>query len=70
MDRNNIERDKNFNRNEYNKEYRKEHYTQIVIRPKKEIADIINNYCTDNNINRSQFIINSIIYCIDNNIKL
>lgn len=67
LDRKNIERPQKFDRKKYDKEYKKEHYTQIVIRPKKEIADIINKYCEDNNINRSQLIINAVMEYIKNN---
>lgn len=61
-----IERPKKFDQKEYDKKYKKEHYTRIVISPKKEIADIINKYCEDNNINRTQLIINAVMEYINN----
>lgn len=66
MDKKYIERpDPKFDQKEYDKKYKKEHYTQIVIRPKKEIADTINKYCEDNGINRSQLIINAVMEYIE-----
>lgn len=65
MDKKNIERPKKFDKNKYDEQYKKEHYTQIVIRPKKEVADRINKYCEDNDINRSQLIINAILEYLD-----
>ncbi len=67
MDKKYIERSQpKFDQKEYDKKYKKEHYTQIVIRPKKEIADTINKYCEENDINRSQLIINAIMEYIEN----
>lgn len=67
MDKKNIERpEPQFDPREYDKKYKKEHYTQIIIRPKKEIADTINKYCEDNGINRSQLIIKAVMEYIEN----
>lgn len=66
MDKKYIERPKKFNQAKYISEYQKKHYTQIIIRPKKEIADTINKYCEDNGINRSQLIIKAVMEYIEN----
>lgn len=66
MDKKNIERPKKFNQAKYISEYQKKHYTQIIIRPKKEIADTINKYCEENGINRSQLIIKAVMEYIEN----
>lgn len=68
MDKKYIERpEPKFDQKEYDKKYKKEHYTQIVIRPKKEIADTINKYCEDKGINRSQLIIKAVMEYIEKN---
>lgn len=66
MDKKNIERPKKFNQAKYISDYQKKHYTQIIIRPKKEIADTINKYCEENGINRSQLIIKAVMEYIEN----
>lgn len=56
MDRNNIERPKKFNQREYNDKYQKEHYISIAARVKPNVAERINNYCTDMGISKAEFL--------------
>lgn len=63
--------EKQFNKNEYDKEYLKSHYKRINILCKPADADMITEYCADNNINsKSAYIVNCVKYCIDNNINV
>lgn len=56
MDRNNIERPKKFNQREYNDKYRKEHYRKFQTNLKPDVAERINNYCTDVGISKAEFL--------------
>ena len=68
MDRNNIEREKTFNKKEYDKNYKKEHYKQFNTNISMELNDQITNYCKDNGITKADFLrlaIDKIINNID-----
>lgn len=56
MDRKNIERPKTFNQREYNDKYQKEHYRKFQTNLKPDIAERINNYCTDTGISKADFL--------------
>lgn len=56
MDRKSIERPKTFDKRAYNDRYQKEHYISIAARVKPDIAERINNYCTDMGISKADFL--------------
>lgn len=56
MDRNNIEREKIFNKREYDKEFRKKNYKQFAVNLSTELNDQITNYCKDNGITKADFL--------------
>lgn len=56
MDINNIEREKTFNKKEYDKNYKKEHYKQFAVNLSIELNDQITNYCKDNGITKADFL--------------
>ncbi len=66
MDEKFIERPKKFDRNDYDKEYKKSHYKRIGISVKPEIYNIIDTYCKDNEIDKTNFIITACMNYIDN----
>lgn len=51
-----IEYPKKFNRNEYNTKYQKDHYAHFSTVIKPDIKERIDNYCTDKNISKSEFL--------------
>ncbi len=56
MDKKNIERPKKFNRNEYIKN----NYKSLSIRVKPDFYNVVTNYCIENNIDKTNFIIAAI----------
>lgn len=56
MDRNNIEREKAFNKKEYDKEYHKKNYKRFGVDISIELNDQITNYCNDNGITKADFL--------------
>ena len=56
MDKNNIERPQKFDRNTYNKQYSKDHYVNFGSKITPELKTQIDDYCTDNNISKSEFL--------------
>ncbi len=56
----------NFNQQEYNNQYNKEHYTRPSILFKKDEFVNIKNYCKDFGISVSRFVQLCCKYCIDN----
>ena len=53
-----------------NSKYDKEHMDTIGIKYKKEVVQKIKQFAKDNNISINQLCINSVLYCIENNIDL
>lgn len=56
MDRNNIEREKIFNKKEYDKEYHKKNYKRFGVDISIELNNQITNYCKDNGITKADFL--------------
>ena len=56
MDRKNIERPKTFDQKEYNKRYQKDNYKRFNTVVKPDVAERINNYCTDMGISKADFL--------------
>ena len=54
MDKKYIERDKTFNKKEYQKEYRQKMYKQLKFEVKHDFYEMFNNYCADNGINKAE----------------
>lgn len=65
MNKNNIIREKTFNKNEYNREYRQKMYKQLKFEVKHDFYETINNYCIDNNISRAELFRIAMIEYID-----
>ena len=59
-----------FDKVAYNKEYNAKNYKQLKANLKFEDYEIIDNFCKDRNISKTQFIVNSCKYIIDNNIDI
>ena len=53
MDKKYIEREKTFNRKEYDKEYKQKMYKQLKFEVKHDFYEMFNNYCADNGINKA-----------------
>lgn len=70
MDKKNIERPKVFDKKEYKKEYAKTHYKRILAEVKPEDYNIIDTYCKNRGVSKTQFIVSACKYCIDNDIDL
>ena len=70
MDKKYIERPELFNQKEYNKEYKKNHYKSISISVKPDFATTLNDYCQQAGFSKTELIVKSVLYCIDNNIEL
>lgn len=51
-----IEYPKNFDRNEYNKKYQKEHYARFVADLKPELKERIDEYCKNEKISKTEFL--------------
>ena len=66
MDKKYIEREKTFNRKEYDKEYKQKMYKQLKFDVKHDFYEMFNNYCTDNGINKSELFRIAIIEYIEN----
>ena len=52
MDKKFIEREKTFNKKEYDKEYRKKNYKQFNTNISIQLNEQIVNYCNDNGISK------------------
>ncbi len=50
--------------------YNKANYKQLKANVKPDDYEAIDNYCKNNGISKAALIINSIKYCIENNIDL
>ena len=59
-----------FNQKDYANKYNKEKYTCCNIRIKKEISDIIAEYCENMGISKAALIQKCVIYCYDNYIDV
>lgn len=57
-------------RRKANNKYDKKNMDTIGIKYKKEIVQKIKQYAKDNEISINQLCINSVLYCIENNIDL
>ncbi len=53
-----------------NARYNKKTYKQLKANVKFADYDMIEDYCNNNNISKAKLIINSIKYCINNNINV
>ena len=56
MNKNLIEREKTFNKKEYDKEYRKKNYKQFNTNISIQLNEQIVNYCNDNGISKADFL--------------
>ena len=56
MDKKFIEREKTFNKKEYDKEYRKKNYKQFNTNISIQLNEQIVNYCNDNGISKADFL--------------
>ena len=56
MDKKFIEREKTFNKKEYDKEYRKKNYRQFAVNISIDFYEQIENYCKDNGISKADFL--------------
>lgn len=56
MDAKFIERPKKFNQKEYNKNYRKEHYTTFTAAIKPELKNRIDLYCQCKGVSKTEFL--------------
>ena len=56
MDKKYIEREKTFNKKEYDKEYRKKNYRQFNTNISIQLNEQIVNYCNDNGISKADFL--------------
>lgn len=65
MDKKYIERPAKYDAKEYDKAYKKENYKSLSIRVKPDFYSIIDDYCKDNNIHKSDLIVNAITEYID-----
>lgn len=70
MNNKTIKNEKKFNKSEYDRQYHKTHYNNISLRLKPNDYNIIANYCNDNGISKTAYIIACCKYCIDNNIDV
>ena len=59
MDKKFIEREKTFNKKEYDKEYRKKNYRQFAVNISIDFYEQIENYCKDNGISKADFLRNA-----------
>ena len=59
MNKNLIEREKTFNKKEYDKEYRKKNYKQFAVNISMDFYEQIENYCKDNGISKADFLRNA-----------
>ncbi len=50
--------------------YNKANYKQLKANIKPEDYKLIDDFCKDNNISKAAMIVNSVKYCIENNIDL
>ena len=57
-------------RRKANNKYDKQNMDTIGIKYKKEVVHKIKQYAKDNNISINQLCINSVLYCIENNIDI
>ncbi len=51
-----IERPKKFDKRAYDNNYQKTHYAQFNLRIAPDLKQRIDNYCSDNNISKSEFL--------------
>lgn len=65
MDKKYIEREKAFNKKEYDKEYRKTHYRQFAVNLPIDVYNIINDYCTNKNMTKADLLKNAVFEYID-----
>ena len=56
MDKNNIIREKTFNRNEYNREYNARNYKKFGVNISIPLYEQIENYCKDNGMTKADFL--------------
>lgn len=70
MNKETIKNEKKFNKNEYDKQYHKTHYKNICMSLKPDDYNTIDNYCNDNGISKTAYIVACCKYCIDNNIDV
>lgn len=61
---------KQFDKIEYNDKYNKTHYNNISLKLKPNDYNLIADYCNDNGISKTAYIIACCKYCIDNNIDV
>ena len=66
MDKKYIEREKTFNRKEYDREYKQKMYKQLKFDVKHDFYEMFNNYCTDNGINKAELFRIAIMEYIEN----
>lgn len=71
MDKKYIEREKTFNKNEYSRQYDKNHYKTLGYKCKLTDIDKIEDYAARNGIDTNSMLIHKcVMYCIDNNIDI
>lgn len=63
-----MKKEKKFNKNEYDKEYHKEHYKRFVMNLKPDFFDLISTVSSDLGMNKTEFVTNCINYCIENGV--
>lgn len=56
MDKKYIEYPNKFNKKEYDKKYKKEHYARLVADLSPELKKRVDDYCRDNKISKAEFI--------------
>ena len=59
---------KKFDQNAYIQAYMKEKYKNMQLRCKPEIFDKITTYCKEMDISRTEFLVKSALYIINNNL--
>lgn len=59
---------KKFDQNAYIQAYMKEKYKNMQLRCRPEIFDKITTYCKDMDISRTEFLVKSALYIINNNL--
>ncbi len=56
LDKKDIEHPKKFDKKEYNRQYTKNNYKRFNTVIKPELAERINNYCTESGISKAEFL--------------
>ncbi len=59
-----------FNQNEYDKQYKKDHYKTITLRLKPDTADYITDAAKSMGISRAALLTKGALYIIDNGINI